>query len=84
MKITNRHINRIVQESINRVLCENFDDVEDVPTFDVINENMSFTNIGELLESYLYDKNDNCIGRLNDLHFKYNPESNCFLGTRSM
>ena len=43
-----RIIKRIVQESVNKILNENFSEIEDIPTFDVINENMSLSNIEEL------------------------------------
>ena len=76
-----RIIKRIVQESVNKILNENFFEIEDIPTFDVINENMSLTNIEELLESYLYDKNDKLVGRLCDFHFKYDTDKNKLLGS---
>ena len=81
MKINNRSINRIISESINKVLCEGFDEIEDIPTFEVFNDNTSLSEIQNILESYLYDKNDNCVGRLCDLHFKYDTGANRILGT---
>ena len=80
MKINNRSINRIISESINKVLCEGFDEIEDIPTFEVFNDNTSLSEIQNILESYLYDKNDNCVGRLCDLHFKYDTGANRILG----
>ena len=41
-----------VQESVN----ENFSETEDIPTFEVINKNLSLSEIRNILESYLYDK----------------------------
>ena len=76
-----RIIKRIVQESVNKILNENFSEIEDIPTFDVINENMSLSSIREILESYLYDKNDKLVGRLGDLHFKYDTDKNKLLGS---
>ena len=75
-----RIIKRIVQESVNKILNERFSEIEDIPTFDVINENMSLSDIRELLESYLYDKNDKLVGRLCDLHFKYDTDKNKLFG----
>lgn len=81
MKINNRVINGIISESINKVLREGFDEIEDVPTFDVFNNDTSLAQMRSILESYVYDKNDNCVGRLCDLHFKYDTNSNHMLGT---
>ena len=73
-------INRadIVQESAN---IENFSETEDIPTFEVINKNLSLSEIRDVLESYLYDKNDKFVGRLCDLHFKYDVNKNKTLGS---
>lgn len=81
MKVNNRKINRIVLESINKVLREEIDEVEDMPTFEVFNDNMSPSEIQDILQSYLYDRNDNCVGRLCDLHFKYDANTNRILGS---
>jgi hypothetical protein len=79
--MNNRTIKRIVQESINKILNENFSEIEDVPTFEVFNDNISLSEIRNILESYLYDKNDNPVGRLCDLHFKYDTNENKMLGS---
>ena len=79
--MNNRFIKRIVQESVNKILNENFSETEDIPTFEVINKNISLSEIGDILNSYLYDKNDNFVGRLCDLHFKYDTNKNRILGT---
>jgi len=82
--MSNNTIGRIVRESINKFLKEEFPEIEDVPTFDVINDNMSSSDIRDILESYLYDKNDRFVGRLSDLHFKYDTKKNRMLGTKSI
>ena len=58
--------------------------IEDVPMYEVINSNISLTEVRNILESYLYDKNDNCIGRLCDFHLKYDVNGNRMLGINSV
>ena len=82
--MNNNTIGRVVRESIHKFLKEEFPEIEDVPTFDIINDNMSSSEIGDILESYLYDKNDRLVGRLCDLHFKYDTNKNRMLGTKSL
>lgn len=79
--MNNRIIKRIVQESVNKILNEKFSETEDIPTFDVFNENLSLSEIRDILESYLYDKNDKFVGRLCDLHFKYDTNKNKIMGS---
>lgn len=74
------YLHNVIKESVNKVLKEDINNVEDIPAFDVINKNMSMTELDKILTSYLFDKNGNCVGRLNDLHFKYDPETNQTLG----
>ena len=81
IRLTESDIHKIVQKSITKVLNEGVSEIEDVPTFDVFNENISLTEIKDILESYLYDKNDNIVGRLSDLHFKYDTNEGKMLGT---
>lgn len=78
--MNNRIIKRIVQESINKILNEEISEIEDVPMFEVINKNISLSEIDKTLDSYVYDKNDKFIGRLSDLHFKYDTNRNRMLG----
>lgn len=80
--INNKILRKILRESIDKVLKESLDDIEDVPTFEIFNSNLSLSQIDGILNSYVYDSNDNCIGRLSDLHFKYDVERNCMLGER--
>ncbi len=75
----NRIIKRVVKESINRILNEGFSEIEDIPTYEVINDNISLSEIRNILESYVYDKDDNLVGRLCDLHFKYDTNENRML-----
>lgn len=82
MNISNKQINKIVQESIDSVLKEGFPEVENVPTYGVLNGNTSLSEMRNILNSYLYDKYDNCVGRLRDLHFKYNVEDDCLMGEK--
>ena len=84
MKINDKHIGKIIRESINKILYEGIDGIEDVPAFEVINDNISLTEIQDTLQSYLYDENDNCVGRLCDLHFKYDANNDRMLGGRSI
>ena len=72
-------INPDVLDSLQR---GDFGDTEDVMAFDVFTGNLDLNNRRErekVLLSTLYDKNDNPIGKLNDFHFKYNPDSNEFV-----
>ena len=68
-------IDRIIRESIDNVLSE------DIPAFDVFNGNISLSEMGSILNSYLYNGNGQCVGRLRDLHFKYDSENNHMLGS---
>ena len=80
IRLTEGDLHRIVKESVNRVLCEERDEIEDMPTFEVFNKNISMTELDKILNSFVYDKNDNCVGRLSDLHFKYDVAKNTTLG----
>lgn len=78
-KITESQLRQIVKESVNNVLNEKpYDEIENVPTYDIFTENISLTELDTILSSKLYDKNENCVGRLSDLHFKYDTETNRF------
>lgn len=79
-----RLINSIIRESIRKVLREELDEIENVPTFEVFNKNISMTELDKILNSFVYDKNDNCVGRLSDLHFKYDTNSNSVSGENPM
>lgn len=79
---TRKLTKQIVRESIQKILSEYVGDVENIMAFDVFNENLNLGNHRErekVLISTLYDKNDNPIGRLNDFHFKYDPDTNDFI-----
>lgn len=77
--ITESQLRQIVKESLNNVLNEKpYDEIENVPTYDIFTENISLTELDTILSSKLYDKNENCVGRLSDLHFKYDTETNRF------
>ncbi len=69
----------IINESVNRVLKENFGDIEDIAAFDVFTENISLTEIRSLMEKCLYDEEGNYVGCLSDFYFKYDPSTNDFL-----
>lgn len=77
-------VKNIIKESINKILKEEFLEIEDIPTYDAFNENMSLSEINEILESNLYDNNDKCIGKLSDFHFKYDTNKNRILGSNSI
>ena len=81
-EMTEGELMSLVKESVQNILREEMSEFEDIPVSEVINDNISLSEIGEILESYLYDKNDNCVGRLKDLHFKYDTNENYILGSR--
>jgi hypothetical protein len=60
------------------------DKKEMIPTFEVINQNISLTEINDTLNSFVYDKNGTCLGRLKDLFFCYDPATNKIIGERSI
>lgn len=55
-----------------------------IPIFEVINQNISLTEINDTLNSFVYDKNGTCLGRLKDLFFCYDPATNKIIGERSI
>ena len=82
--LTEGDLHKIVKESVNMILSEERDEIEDVPTFEVFNKNISMTELDKILNSFVYDKNDNCVGRLSDLHCKYDTNSDSILGENPM
>lgn len=72
-------VNPDVLDSLQR---GDFGDIENIMTFDVFTENLNLNNHRDrekVLLSNLYDKNDKLVGRLNDFHFKYDPDTNEFI-----
>lgn len=54
-------------------------ETENIMAYDVFTENLEWSNRDSLLMSTLYDRNDRPVGRLNDLHFKYDSQTNDFI-----
>ena len=54
-------------------------ETENIMAYDVFTENLEWSNRDSLLMSTLYDRNDRPVGRLNDLHFKYDAQTNDFI-----
>jgi hypothetical protein len=86
VKINENMLLKIVSESVKKILSESafdghdYDDdyEEDYPLYDVIEYIRHGVNdevIHEVLSGIVYDKNDNPVGKLNDLHFKYTPKN---------
>lgn len=76
--LTESDLRNIIKKSVNRILRESIEDgYEDIEAFNVFTDNFSMSEDREgLLNATLFDKNDNPIGKLIDLHFKYDAESN--------
>ena len=51
---------------------------ENVPVFDILREGDEVQR--GILECYVYDEEENRVGRLRDLHFKYDPDSQELVG----
>lgn len=83
-RLTESDLNRIVMRSVKEIIRESLEGVEDVPAYEVINRNMSMTEVDDILMSNLYDENNNCVGSLRSLHFKYDPTTNKMLGGNSL
>ena len=54
-------------------------ETENIMAFDVFTENLEWSNRNGLLMATLYDRDDRPVGRLNDLHFKYDAQINDFI-----
>ena len=80
IKITQEDIHRLVKESVNNILKEGLPSFENIECHRVLNDNFD-GNWRSILTANLYDKNGNCVGRLNDLHFVYDVDKNEFEGT---
>ena len=79
IKITQEDIHRLVKESVNNILKEGLPSFENIECHRVLNDNFD-GNWRSILTANLYDKNGNCVGRLNDLHFVYDVDKNEFEG----
>lgn len=79
ISIKENNLKELIKESIQQVIKEWEDRIEDIPTFQVFTENISLTELPKILESNIYDSNDNLIGKLTDLHFKYDCGINQFI-----
>ena len=64
----------MIAESVRRLLKEEYE-FEDIPAYEVFNSNVSIGEFDKILECSLYDSNDRFVGKLSDLHFKYNPNT---------
>lgn len=81
IRMTESEFYGLIRNCINEVVGSISSDEENIATYDVFNKNMSLTQIKSILDANLYGKDDNFVGRLSDLHFKYDPESNHILGS---
>lgn len=72
--------NKMVKDS-EKNISEGIDlgETENIMAYDVFTENLEWSNRDSLLMSTLYDRNDRPVGRLNDLHFKYDAQTNDFI-----
>lgn len=76
VKINENTLRQIVAESVKNALNEMWDDLEDIMVYDLIsNIGLSEDDKHQLLSATLYDKNDNPVGKLNDLHVKYDARN---------
>ena len=76
VKLNESDVKRIVAESLKKTLEEAFDDgyLEDVMVHEIISGlGLSESVKHELLSATLYNGNDEPVGKLNDLHVKYDP-----------
>lgn len=80
IKLTDAELRRIVKESVNKFVNESEGYVEDIPCIDVLNDNFD-GNWKSVLTANVYDKDDNLLGSLREMHFKYAPESNKMIGS---
>lgn len=69
---------KYITNTVRKVLNEEYQ-IEDIPTYDVFTENVSISEFDKILGSSLYDSNDKFVGKLSDLHFKYDPNTNNML-----
>lgn len=78
IRLTESDLRNIVKKSVNKILRESIEDgYEDIETFNVFTDNFSMSEgREELLNATLFDNNDRPVGKLIDLHFKYDAESN--------
>ena len=75
-KLSEKHLRKIISESVKRALNEMEDGLEDVMIYHLIaNLGLSEEDKHDLLSATLYDKNDNPVGKLNDLHVKYDARN---------
>ena len=70
IRLRESKLKQIIAESVKRVLNEEYQ-IENIPTYDVFTENVSISEFDKILGSSLYDSNDKFVGKLSDLHFKY-------------
>lgn len=78
VKINENAIRKIIADSIKKTLMEAVDDdyLEDIMVYDLIsNIGLSEDYKHQLLSATLYDSNDNPVGKLNDLHVKYDARN---------
>ncbi len=74
IRLNENALRQIVAESIKKTLMEAIDDdyLEDIMIYDLISELKMPENVKhELLSATLYDGNDEPVGKLNDLHVKF-------------
>lgn len=78
IRLRESKLKQIIAESVKRVLNEEYQ-IENIPTYDVFTENVSISEFDKILGSSLYDSNDKFVGKLSDLHFKYDQNTNNLL-----
>ena len=74
VNVNESQLRKIVAESIKKTLMEAIDDdyLEDIMIYDLISKlGISENAKHELLSATLYNGNDEPVGKLNDLHVKY-------------
>ena len=78
VRLTESDLRDIVKKSVNRILRESIEDgYENIEAFNVFTDNFSMSEDREgLLNATLFDKNDRPVGKLIDLHFKHDTETN--------
>ncbi len=78
VRLTESDLRNIVKKSVNKILRESIEDgYEDIETFNVFTDYFSMSEgREELLNATLFDKNDRPVGKLIDLHFKHDTETN--------
>ena len=76
MKLNENKIQKIIRQVIKESLAE----YENVECFNILNDDFD-GDWRSILTANLYDKNNNCVGKLKDMHFVYDVENNKLEGS---